>query len=191
MEIHELISHDHNIWIKFTGRAGDRHDPNIKASLFYIEENGKTCYLANYPKPPSVKTGDEIYIASLTTDSRGKNQPVIVARGKLRGYVSTNVVPERWIDSFPWMARYPYYCIIDTCEVLDVPNMAGIPLDAILNELGSDTYVSSFGKNETPEVVGKKHYQKAHIRITGNAKEIIDKRFDVLVKQYGSRFYSS
>ena len=33
--------------------------------------------------------------------------------------------------------------------------------------------------------VGIKHHQKAHIRLSGNAKEFIDKRLDELENQYG------
>ncbi len=191
MVVHEQITYDHNIWMKFNGRAENRHNPDDIAQIFCIEENGKTLYLSNYPKAPSVKDNDEVYFASLTTDTRGKNQPVIVARGILEGYDSFNIAPERWLEKAPWMDRYPHYCVVKTCEVLNIPNKQGIPLDAILNELGSDTYVSSFGKNENPSEIGKKHFQKAHIRITGNAKLIIDKRFDALSEKYGSTIVSS
>ena len=48
--------------------------------------------------------------------------------------------------------------------------------------LGSDTYIASFGRNEDIPSVGRKHYQKAHIRLSGNAKEFTDHQFDVLAK---------
>lgn len=85
------------------------------------------------------------------------------------------------------METWPWYCVIDECEILDTENENGIPLDAVLNALGSDTYVASFGRNETPAEVGSKHLQKNHIRLSGNAKDFIDKRFDALVERYGSR----
>ena len=135
----------------------------------------------------SVNEGDEVYIAPLTVDSRGKAQPVIIGRGVLRGFKSTNYASGEWIQKVPWMEKWPWYCVIDEGEVLDTVNKNGIPLDAVLNELGSDTYVASFGKNETIAEVGSKHLQKNHIRLTGNAKDYIDKKFDKLVEKYGSR----
>ena len=64
-------------------------------------------------------------------------------------------------------------------------------MDIVWDELGSDTYESSFGKNETIDKVSKKHYQKAHMKLSGNAKEFIDKQFDRLKKEYGVTPYIS
>ena len=72
-----------------------------------------------------------------------------------------------------------------------MPIEKGIPMDEIWDKLGSDTYISSFGKNESIADVAKKHHQKAHIRLSGNAKEYIDKRLNELEKQYGVIEYNS
>ena len=64
-------------------------------------------------------------------------------------------------------------------------------MDEIWDALGSDTYISSFGRNEDIAAVGRKHYQKAHIRLSGNAKDLIDKKFDALKKKYGVIIYNS
>lgn len=61
-----------------------------------------------------------------------------------------------------------------------MPIEKSIPMDEIWDKLGSDTYISSFGKNESIADVAKKHHQKAHIRLSGNAKEYIDKRLNEL-----------
>lgn len=89
------------------------------------------------------------------------------------------------------MNRFPWYCIIKNVDVLDTPVENGIPMDEIWDQLGSDAYFASFGRNEPISSVAKKHYQKAHIRLSRNAKEYIDKRLDELEKQYGMINYKS
>ena len=81
--------------------------------------------------------------------------------------------------------------MIKDARVLDIPIEKGIPMDEIWDKLGSDTYISSFGRNETIADVAKKHFQKAHIRLSGNAKDYIDKRLNELEKQYGVIEYRS
>ncbi len=89
------------------------------------------------------------------------------------------------------MDRYPWFCEIDKCEVLDTGSANGIPLDKVLQALGSDTYVASFGRNESVPEVSSKHYQKAHLQLSGNAKEYIDKLFEELKEKYGVVKYAS
>ena len=183
---------DHTVWMKFTGKGDDRHPGDEKASIFSVPTaNGRT-YLATYPwKPSQVRDGDEIYIAPLTTDNRGNNQPVIVGRGKLKAFSESNYAKDEWFKKVSWLTDYPWYCVIEECELLDTEIENGVPLDAVLNHLGSNTYISSYGKKESPSDVEKKHHQKAHIRLSGNAKEYVDKRFDVLVAKYGSHIVKS
>lgn len=193
MDKYEQIFFEHNIWLKFTGTGENRQDGEEAIGMEVLMLDGKKVYLSNYPtKPSSVKDGDEVYIAALTTDTRGKNQPVIIGRGTLCGFSRKNYASDELMRRVPWkMDRYPWYCVIEECEMLNTTNKNGIPLEAVLNRLGSDTYISSYGKNESIADVGKKHYQKAHIRLSGNAKEFIDARFDELVVKYGSRHLKS
>ena len=53
------------------------------------------------------------------------------------------------------------------------------------------TYLASFGRHESIPAVSRKHYQKAHIRLSGNAKQYIDKRLDTLFEQFGTIHYVS
>ena len=46
------------------------------------------------------------------------------------------------------MNRFPQYCIIKNVDVLDTPVENGIPMDEIWDQLGSDAYLASFGRNE-------------------------------------------
>ena len=188
----EQIIFHHTIWLKFGGEANNRLEAKKSFPMTSVWVNNSIWYLSNYPfKVHSVNDGDEIYLAALTTDVRGKNQPVIVGRGYLAGFTEKNSVRPEWIEKYNWMNRFPWYCIIKNVDVLDTPVENGIPMDEIWDQLGSDTYLASFGRNEPISSVAKKHYQKAHIRLSGNAKEYIDKRLDELEKQYGMINYKS
>ena len=57
--------------------------------------------------------------------------------------------------------------------------------------LWGQTLIASFGRNESLQAVSIKHHQKAHIRLSGNAKQFIDKKLDALKGQYGVTTYQS
>lgn len=183
------IKYDHNIWLKFDGDAEDRIGRDDQFPLIDVILDGKKVYIQNYPwKPSGVKDGDEVYLAAITTDKRGKNQPIIVGRGTLHGFRSTNHFNPTWLRNkeLEWMERYPWYCVMDEFEILATGVGDGIELDKVYMELGSDTYLASFGRNEDIASVAQKHYQKAHLRLSGNAKEFIDKKLDELFLIHGS-----
>lgn len=183
---------DHTAWLKFYGEGNDRLEAEKKFVMPTVSIGTKKYYLSNYStKVHSVKENDEIYLAMLTTDIRGKNLPIIIGRGYLMGFEEDNVVNQEWIKNVDWMNRYPWYCIIRECTVLNTVIKNGIPLDEVWDKFGSDTYVASFGRNEPFSSVAIKHYQNAHIRLSGNAKEFIDKRLDELGNKYGVIKYLS
>lgn len=176
LEQRDIIELDHTIWMKFAGEGNDRIYG--KYQMTKVEINGKDTFLSCYPwKPSSVKDNDEIYLAALTY-AKGKAQPGLIGRGRMEAFNNANHVQETWINDFEWMSRYPWYCVIKAIRILNTDVKNGLPLNNVLAKLGSDTYVSSFGKNESPYDVAKKHYQKAHIRLSGNAKEYIDEKLD-------------
>ena len=192
MEREEQIKYPYTIWLKFAGEGDDRLAGDEPFPMTAVTENGSTYYLSNYPyRAGAVKDGDEIYLAGLTTDKRGKNQPVIVGRGHLAGFSEENVVSDEMIRQYGWMKRYPWYCVITDCEVTDAPLKEGLPLDAVWDALGSDTYIASYGRGEDIAAVARKHYQKAHIRLSGNAKQYIDRKLDELKGRYGVVRYES
>lgn len=129
--------------------------------------------------------------AYITTDTKGKNQPVIVGRGIMRGFTEKNCVQPIWIQNYDWMERYPYYCVLQEAKILNTGVANGIPLSTVWDELGSNTYTVSFGRNETLAEVARKHYQKAHMRLSGNAKNFIDMKLEKLEKKYGFIEYIS
>lgn len=191
-EKQEQILFSHTIWMKLSGVADDRLQPGEPLPMSCVDLEGKKVYVSNYPfKVQSIKDDDEIYMAALTTDLKGRNQPVIVGRGHLRAFKDSNFVLPKWMIDYPWMDRYPWYAVIKDCKVIDTSVNNGIPMDTIWQALGSDTYMASFGRNEDISSVAKKHYQKAHIRLSGNAKVYIDERLDALFKQYGAVDYQS
>lgn len=188
----EEIKYDYTIWLKFDGEGSDRLNPHEKFPMVDVLLDGKKLYIENYPyKVGAIKDGDEVYLAAITTDTKGKNQPVIVGRGTMRGFNEKNYVQPLWIQKHDWMERYPYYCVLQEAKVLNTGVANGIPLSAIWDELGSNTYAASFGRNETLVEVARKHYQKAHMRLSGNAKNYIDTKLAELEDKYGVIEYLS
>lgn len=179
------IKYPYTIWLKFNGDGSNRLAEDQKFPIATVAINDKTVYLSNYPyKVHSVKEDDVVYIAAVSTDTQKKNQPIIVGRGRLAAFSKDNYASDSMIQQNPWMAHYPWYCIIKDCEILNTAVKNGIPLNWLLDALGSNTYVASFGRNENITDVATKHFRKAHIRLSGNAKDLIDKKFDALKKQY-------
>lgn len=192
LEQSEQIHYPYNIWLKFDGEGDNRLNADEPFPMTPVSLNGGTAYLSNYPfKVWSIKESDNVYFAALTTIKGGKNLPVIVGRGTLAGFTDKNYVDSAMLEQYDWMDRYPWYCVIKECEILNTSVGNGIPMNVIWEALGSDTYVASFGRNEDIPAVGRKHYQKAHIRLSGNAKEFIDNQFDALAKKYGTISYVS
>lgn len=188
------IEYGHSIWMKQMGKGNDRIDPD---SLFYptiVKLNGKDILISTYSenkKPTAIKNGDEIYIAALSKNTKKQNVPIIVGRGYLKKFEIDNRYKEDWAIKNNWLKEYPWYCIIEKCEILNTAIKNCISMDVVWDKLGSDTYESSFGKCESIDKVSKKHYQKAHIKLSGNAKEFIDREFDKLVEKYGVLPYTS
>lgn len=188
----EQIRYPHTIWLKFDGEGNDRLAGDEPFPMTVVTEAGHTLFLVNYPfKAGAVKDGDEVYFAGLTTDKKGKHQPVIIGRGHLAGFRDQNKASEEMLRQYPWMTRFPWYCVITDCEVIDAPLKEGIPMDAVWDALGSDTYIASFGRGEDIMAVGRKHYQKAHMRLSGNAKQYIDQKLDRLKAVHGVIRYQS
>lgn len=193
-EPRQQINYDHSIWMKQMGRGNDRIDSNKEYIPTKVKLDGKEIIISTYSenkKPTTISDGDEIYLAALSQNSKGQNVPVIVGRGYLRKFSVQNRYKEEWLAENSWLKEYPWYCVIEKCEILKTIVKNCISMDIVWDELGSDTYESSFGQCETIDKVSRKHYQKAHIRLSGNAKDFIDKQFDRLKKEYDVTTYIS
>ncbi|WP_303836558.1 phospholipase D family protein [Ruminococcus flavefaciens] len=193
-EPRKQIKYNHSIWMKQMGRGNDRIDGNSMYEPTIVDLNGKDILISTYSekkKPTTIADEDEVYLAALSQNLKGQNVPIIIGRGYLRKFSEENRYKEEWLSEHPWLKDYPWYCIIEKCELLNTIVKNGVSMDIVWDELGSDTYESSFGMCEALDKVSKKHYQKAHIRLSGNAKEFIDEQFDRLAKKYGVKSYIS
>ena len=187
----EKIINSYTTWLKLEGSAENRLNPEEKYDTNVVMLGNEKVYPLNYSaskKPTSVKDGDIAYIAPLSSDIKGKNQPIIIGKGRLKTFASENdaTLHPDWIKKYPWMKeKYPWYCLMDEHFILDTEIKNGIPLQEIWDKFGSDSYEASFGKDEPYSEVAKKHFEKCHIRLSGNAAEYIDQRLEELKNRYG------
>jgi HKD family nuclease len=174
------------IWLKFEGESRfrynltERYSPNITSQF----PGGIT----NYPtsRKPSVAEGDYIYMAVVCMDERGNPMsPHIVGRGRSEGYHEGNIATPDMIVEQEWMARFSHYCLFTEFEYLDAPILEGIPLSRVLQDVGSNTYVSTMGQSLPLADLRIRHHQKAHLRLTAQAKNYIDGLFDDLIEKHG------
>lgn len=187
-EIKKDIEYDNNIWLKFDGSGDDRIEPNEKIPMTAVNYKGKKVYIQNYPfGVKSIKDGDYIYLAAITKveGSIFEHQPVICGKAIAVVDGDDKIVPQEWINEYDYMEKYNYFCVISNIKIIDANVSKGIPLSEVWAELGADTYKSSFGTNQTIKEISKKHYQKAHLLLSGKAKDYLDKRLDKLFDEYG------
>ena len=170
------------IWLKFEGTSSHRRSLTERYSPHMTQQfpEGITCYPKS--KKPRVANGDYIYAAVLCVDEL----PYIVGRGRSAGYNEGNVATQEMIANYGWMADFPNYCRYTVFEYLDAPIAECIPLNKILQDLGSSTYVSTIGKPLTIADMRIRHRQQAHMRLTSQAKAYIDDLFDDLAKKHGT-----
>lgn len=174
------------IWLKFEGEASnryslaDKYSPNTTSQF----PEGITSYPTS--KKPSVEGGDYIYMAVVCMDQRGNPVlPHIVGRGRSAGYREGNVATADMIAEFEWMARFSHYCPFTEFEYIDAPIAECIPLVRILQDLGSNTYITTMGKSLSMSDLRARHHQMAHLRLTAKAKDYIDNLFDDLAIKHG------
>ena len=164
-EPRKQIKYNHSIWMKQMGRGNDRIDGNSMYEPTIVDLNGKDILISTYSekkKPTTIADEDEVYLAALSQNLKGQNVPIIIGRGYLRKFSEENRYKEEWLSEHPWLKDYPWYCIIEKCELLNTIVKNGVSMDIVWDELGSDTYESSFGMCEALDKVSKKHYQKAY-----------------------------
>ena len=175
-------------WVKFEGEQ----DRNRMANIHVVMQNGKPWYVLHYSKRPSgVKDGDTFYLAEGIIDDAGNRRQVITARGKLMGFSDDNLSPKEWEKTFPWLSRHPWYVVSTECESLDAEIRRGLKLERVINELGTETYLSTSGMNRDHGYLMKVHCQKQSMKLTEDAEAFINKEFDKLVEKYGSKTYKT
>lgn len=175
------------IWLKFEGDANDRLNPDEKYWLFTPDNypHGITCFPTNN-KPSGMKAGDYIYIAAISTDEKGNNTPVIIGRARTHGYEKENIADETMRRLNPWTEHYSIFVRLYDVEYLDTAQKNGISLIDVIADVGTNTYPSTIGTSKTLPELRTTHYQKSHLKITSQAKEYIDMRFEQKAMQYGA-----
>ena len=158
--------------------------------MVYVNKAGKTLYILNYPRSVAVKPDDEMFMVAGIEDENGKARQVIIGRGMVR-VSAKDTVDREWIEKYPWMEKYKYYSVLEEFEVLDDAREKGIPLDKVLDELGTDTYVASQGESREQDALKRMHSQKSHMRITFEARDYINAEFERIKKETGSIVYRS
>lgn len=178
-----------NIWIKFEGGQNG----NVMPELHDVHTiDGKKIYILNYSKRPSkVENGDSVFMAEGLKDSFGKPYQAITGRGHLCAFSEGSECPTEWIKKYSWMEHYKYYVVIKDFEMLNVKKFRGLRLEKVINNVGTETYEASSGKERDKNYLMHIHTRRMHMILTPLAEAFINQEFDKLVEQYGSTKYYS
>lgn len=174
------------VWIKFEG-AQNR---NAYANLHKIIQNGKEWYVLHYKrKPANVKDGDSFFMAEGIEDNMGRPRQVITGRGHLCGFSEDNYSPEEWTKFYSWIPAHPWYVVIKDFEMLDTQISNDLMLEQVIKDVGTETFEASSGMDRDYDYLMHIHTQKQHMKLTKEAEDYINEKFDELAKQYGSKKY--
>lgn len=175
----------HNAWAKFEGSSDSRQLGNEKPSLSKVTIDGKESYIVNFRNRPSgIQTGDRIFIVANTRDVNGKSSAIIVGRGIAKAYINKCKVQKEWIDIYPWMYYYRYFCEITDLELINQNRQDCIPLSQVYDELGKSTYTSTIDKDEVKNMT-LCQCRRSHIKMTQDAMEYVNNEIDKRIEQYG------
>lgn len=172
--------------IKFEGNSTSRisnKDVYVKRKKSLHEYLNRTFYPR---KPSSIQEGEYIFIALLSKDKYGNDTPIIVGYAITLAFKEENVISEADPNSKKWNNRYPYYIQFTDGKFLKTPIENGISLIELCNELKHKVYPNT---QNAPQVsiteILKRHHQKAHIKITNEAKQFLKTRLDKLFDEQG------
>lgn len=176
------------VWIKFEG-AQNR---NGYANLHKIIQNGKEWYVLHYKrKPANVKDGDPFFMAEGIEDIMGRPRQVITGRGHLCGFSEENYSPEEWTKFYSWIPAHPWYVVIKDFEMLDTQISNGLMLEQVIKDVGTETFEASSGMDRDYDYLMHIHTQKQHMKLTKEAEDYINGKFDELIEKFGSKkFYT-
>lgn len=174
------------IWIKFEGTSENRI-PNDAVYLKRRESFYDYLDRTYYPRQPiSVKKGDIIFLAVLSKDKDGNETPIIVGYAFAEGFCKDNIIDNNDKKYKEWNNRYPYYIEFTNGKFLNKPVSEGVTLLELCNALGHRVYPKTKDNDKIPVTkILKRHYQKAHIQITEDAKKYLVARLDTIFNQFG------
>ncbi|WP_170138834.1 phospholipase D family protein [Oceanobacillus chungangensis] len=172
--------------IKFEGNSNDR----ISNKEVYVTRKKYNYEFLNrtfYPlRPRSVQDGEYLFIAVLSKDKFGNDTPMIVGYATTYAYKDENVIDETNPKFKKWNGRYPYYIEFTNGKFLKMPVENGISLIELVNGLKHKVYPGTIKSPEIPiSQILKRHHQKAHIKITNEAKQFLITRLDKLFDEHG------
>ncbi|MEL3961301.1 phospholipase D family protein [Lysinibacillus endophyticus] len=172
--------------IKFEGNSENR----VSNKEIYVERKKLLHEYLNrtfYPhKPTSIDDDELIFIAMVSKDRFGNPTPMIVGYAYTFAFEDINIINDNDSNYHKWNGRYPYYIEFTNGKFIKTPIENGISLIELCNELKHKVYP---GTINTPEIavtdILKRHHQKAHIRITNEAKNYLKARLDKIFEEQG------
>ena len=171
-------------WLKFVGSSEERNDPNEIYEPVIID--GKMLSFSSMTH--ITNEGENLYLTAVTQDQNGKEACIIFGRAKAHVSDRNNLMTDKEIlIKYPWIAKWPHYVEIYDLVSLNTGYKNGIPLTKLLSEIGDKTYPGSKGK--TYQQLCRVHLQKAHVSITNNASQYLDKKLAELGEKYGVNKY--
>jgi len=181
-----LSKRETGIWIKFEGSASQRIENNVdymnrKEGLY--EHKNRTFFKH---RPLSIKEGQTVFIAVLSTDNEGNKTPIIVGYAKAGKFIESNKVgPE---DRFyrDTNGEYTYYIDLNKAKYLTGPIINGISIYQLCEALGSDLYPTY---KDDPKKILSTHHRHSHLQITEKARDYLHKELNSLFDKHGH--YSS
>lgn len=188
-----------NIILKFSGSSKRRANGKEPMYMKPFTDEKRNIFITNFSeaKKNSAKTvenGDETFFCVHSYDIDGKACPLIVGKGILRRYDSSNDARKKgWATNDSSLAEYPIYCEISEARIIDAPIQNGIPLRELTETLGYKTYMHTREHPEKypREKVAKAHGQQAMLMLSPEAKEYLDRKLDELGERYGWISYKS
>lgn len=163
---------DNNIettaWIKFEGFSDERRMPGDEIQYKKLD-NGT--YKTYFPKRPrGFKSGDLVFIGVQSYDLNNKKTVMIYGYGVARKWEKSQEATKEEKRKEPKRARWPYYAYIDNFKYINREIKFSLPINDLLDTIGTDTYPSTVGKKRNVYIT---HCQKDKLKITDAAKEYL------------------
>lgn len=178
------LNFNQGIWLKFVGTGNSRYGQNDRYSPETLRDSNKT--VTSFPRNPrGIGEDNFIYLSAVSWDKNNTPTPMIIGRARTRGFRSENIATAADKMQYSWMEDYPYYIELYDIEIFNATVVEGISLDRLINELGSDLYPTTQGKQLTIRELKSRHHQKSHLRLTASAKQYIDKEFEDIARLKG------
>lgn len=173
--------------VKFFGQGHDRVPWSLPV-LDEIDGSGSN-WACTYPKnrrPRRVADGDVMYLGRMV---ERPDDYLIYGRGAAMAYVDRrDDASPADIDLRPWKREYPHYIRVHDAEFIAGPLSNGVPLSALMDALGADSFVSTQDNarrgsgNVVPRMALR---QQPAVRLTAEGLAWLNDRFEAALLQRG------